>query len=93
MAFGFNLLNPKHPRKRYVYAVTTGAFVGELLVYMEDAGEEHSFLSLPDMRIRTIPKDKFILGIKEHIVDIVEMLPNDVYKICIAQYKKNKQGK
>jgi hypothetical protein len=79
----------EHPKARYIYAVTKGAFLGELLVYMETKTNSHFFLSLPEMTIRDIPADKFELGIKDEIVDIVEKLPKDVYKTCKLQYEKN----
>lgn len=79
-----------HPQPRFIYAVTKGAYLGELLVYMESAQCVHNFLSLPDMKTREIPQDKFELGLQDNIVDIVEQLPNDVFTTCQAQYKKNK---
>jgi hypothetical protein len=78
-----------HPKRRHVYAVTGGTYLGELLVYMGDKSNTHSFLSLPDMHIRNIPVDKFKDGIKEHIVEVVEKLPKYAYNACIAQYTKN----
>jgi len=79
-----------HPQPRYIYAVTKGAYLGELLVYMENVNTIHNFLSLPDMKIREIPFDKFELGLQNSIVDVVEKLPKDVYATCQSQYKKNK---
>jgi hypothetical protein len=80
----------KHPQIRYVYAVTAGAFLGELLVYMETITDNHCFLSLPTMTVRQVPVDKFALGIKENIVDVVEKIPAKVYNVCKLQYNKNK---
>jgi hypothetical protein len=84
-----------HPEQRYIYAVTAGAYLGELLVYMKDEGiidklgMHYSFLSLPTMTIRHIPVEKFDMGIKEKIVEVVERIPKKVYDVCVAQYKKN----
>ena len=58
---------------------------------MESLKKEHFFLSLPQMEIRTVPEDKFSLGLKEKIVDIVEKLPGNVYKICKMQYLKDRK--
>tara|TARA_R110000868_G_scaffold273487_2_gene532671 strand:- start:268 stop:549 length:282 start_codon:yes stop_codon:yes gene_type:complete len=93
MTLGFNFLKRNHPKKQTVYAVTTGVFVGELLVYMEDSEDNHKFLSLPNMINRDIPIDKFKLGLQNKIVDIVDTIPRSIYKVCLAQYKKNKAGK
>jgi hypothetical protein len=81
----------KHPKKGYIYAVTGGAYLGELLVYImaKDENKIYSFLTLPDMKVRDIPADKFKFGIREQIVDVVEKLPKYAYTVCEAQYTKN----
>jgi hypothetical protein len=78
-----------HPRQRYIYAVTAGAYLGELLVYIDTETSTHNFLSLPEMHIRKIPTEKFYLGIEQGIVDVVEKLPRKIYNTCKLQYKKN----
>jgi len=80
----------RHPKKKYVYAVTGGKFLGELLVFIESNKENYSFLSLPDMHVREIPYEKFEFGLQEKILDVVEKLPEHVFKTCKAQYLKNK---
>jgi hypothetical protein len=80
----------KHPRIRYIYAVTGGYYLGELLVYIETTDTNFCFLSLPDMIVRSIPIEKFNFGIDNKIVDIVEKIPAHVYKVCKQQYMKNK---
>jgi|694.fasta_scaffold00081_43 hypothetical protein len=80
----------KKPHPGYIYAVTKGALLGELLVYIEDVKDEHSFLSLPDMKNRVISHEKFVIGISEHILEVVERLPRYVYATCKLQHKKNK---
>jgi hypothetical protein len=79
----------QHPQKRYIYAVTAGFYLGELLVYMETVNTDYRFLSLPTMIIRDIPIEKFKNGLKEKIVDVVEKIPNRVFKVCKLQYIKN----
>lgn len=83
-----NLFCKTHPKNRYIYAVTTGHYAGELLVYIQ-TNTDHEFLSLPKMCNRKIPKDKFELGIKEKIVDSVSKIPRYVYTVCKKQYEKN----
>lgn len=85
----FKIFN-KHPKKGCVYAITAGKFLGELFVFVEKKSETFMFLSLPTMTIRDVPVDKFELGLKERIIDIVERLPRDIFSICIKQYRKNK---
>lgn len=83
------MFNKSHPRVRYTYAVTTGVFVGEILVYIENSNDHYHFLSIPKMENRSIPHNKFKEGLEVHIVDIVEKIPKSIYKVCEAQYKKN----
>lgn len=82
-------LKNTHPRKGYIYAVTSGKYLGELLVYIERVDNTVSFLTLPDMKNRNIPASNFEFGVKESIVDVVEKLPKNVYNVCKKQYKKN----
>lgn len=85
-----NLFNKKHPKKGFVYAVTTGKYAGQLFVYIESNKTDHYFLSLPLMTATDVPADKFELGLKTKIVDIVEKLPLPIYNTCIKQYRKIK---
>jgi len=80
----------KHPKKRFLYAITGGFYLGELFVFIEKEDENFNFLSLPEMKIRTVPSDKFIFGLDNKIIDIVEKLPSHVYNTCVKQYQKNK---
>ena len=79
----------KHPKPRYVYAVTGGKYLGELLVLAKKDGDDLCFLTLPDMQNRVIPKDKFNFALKEHIVEIVQKIPKDVYTVCLKQHAKS----
>ena len=87
-----NFFSKKHPKTQFIYAVTAGAYLGELLVYIEESDSSYNFLTLPDMTARQIPTDKFDMGLENSIVEAVEKLPTFVYKTCITQYKKNKGG-
>jgi hypothetical protein len=81
---------PSHPKQPYIYAVTRGDYLGELLVYAEKENDDYVFLVLPEMKIRRIPIAKFELGINNNIVDVVEKLPAYVHRTCMQQYNKNK---
>jgi hypothetical protein len=84
--------NKQHPRPQFIYAVTTGVYLGELLVYMDVENNNYNFLSLPNMSVRQIPLEKFDIGLKNNIIETVEKLPSYVYNTCKLQYKKNKGG-
>ena len=81
-----------HPRDRHSYAVTTGTFAGEILVFIESRNDHYNFLSIPKMVNRAIPCDKFVEGLKGHILDVVEKIPTDIHRVCEAQYKKNAES-
>jgi len=84
------IFNLKHPKKKYLYAITGGKFLGELFVFIEKNKENYSFLSLPDMKVRDVPQEKFDFGLDNKIIEIVQKIPSYVYKVCIKQYNKNK---
>jgi len=88
------LFKKKHPRIKTIYAITKGAYLGEMFVLIEDdkSTKEYGFLSLPDMHVRRVPYDKFELGISSKIIDVVKKIPFEVYKTCVKQYFKNKSG-
>jgi len=79
----------KHPKKKYIYAITGGKYIGELLVFCQSNDTDYCFLSLPHMKNRFIPKEKFDFGVTEKIVEIVEKIPHRVYKVCNTQFNKN----
>jgi hypothetical protein len=78
-----------HPKRGYIYAVTKGTYLGELLVYCKTMNESHGFLSMPKMINRVIPVEKFQFGLDNGIVDVVERLPRNIYDTCLRQYNKN----
>jgi len=83
------IFSRKHPRLAYVYAITKGTYLGELFVFMEKIKNEYMYLSLPEMKVRNVPQDKFYLGFKIGIIDTVEKLPRRIYSVCRKQYLKN----
>ena len=83
----------KQDHERQVYAITGGAYVGEFFVYIEKLNGNMMFLSLPKMEIRSVPYDKYLLGIKNGIMDRVEDPPRSVHDVCVSQYRKNKDNR
>lgn len=86
-----SLFNKKHPKKGHAYAVTTGCFVGEMLVFVEKQKDEYSFISIPKNINRVVPIDKFELGLSEGIVDPVEQIDSKVCKLLFKQYDYNRK--
>lgn len=85
------LFSKKHPKKGHAYAVTTGCFVGEMLVFVEKQKDEYSFISIPKNINRIVPVDKFELGLNEGIVDPVEQIDGKVCKLLFKQYEFNRK--
>jgi hypothetical protein len=74
------------------YAVQTGDYAGEMLVYISTDFMFHKFLSIPLMKNRNIPKDKFIFGMNNHIIEYVERVPKQFLSVIEAQYQKNENS-
>jgi hypothetical protein len=83
--------NKKHPIKGFSYAITTGTYVGEILIFVEEKNEHFDFISIPKNVNRNIPKDKFFYGMEEKIVDVVEKIPRKVFKLLEKQFEYNKR--
>lgn len=79
----------KHEHYSKIFAVTKGAYLGEMLAFIKEEGDNFCFLSLPSCTNRKIPKEKFDFGVKNGILEFVEISPRDVYNTIIKQYEKN----
>lgn len=70
-----------------LYGVCRGVYTGEMLAYIDADEDSINFLSLPKMIKRSVPTTSFFSGIKDGIVELIETLPDDVYKVVLAQYE------
>ena len=77
------------PKPPEVYAVGTGTYVGEMLVYCKKDIDNYYFLSIPKNINRIIPIEKFDYAIEHKIAEFAHKLPKPVYKICVKQYQYN----
>jgi hypothetical protein len=87
----FNKKNQKAPKEKEVYAVQTGAYVGEMLVFCKKDGDSYLFLSIPKNINRAIPIDKFNIGFNNQIVELAHVLPSKIYKLCYKQFEFNRK--
>ena len=78
--------NIQQPKKRYLYAVKTGDYAGNFIAYIDRTKVNYSFLTIPPMEQISVPIDDFKQGIENKILDFVEILPKNVYKIIEAEY-------
>jgi hypothetical protein len=74
------------PEKRRIYVVLEGKLKGEWLVKVKDSAEESIYFSLPDKYIRTINNKDIDFGLKNKIIEPVDVLPERVYNVCVAEY-------
>ena len=77
------------PKQREVFAVGTGVYVGEMLVYMKKDNENYYFLSIPKNINRVVPIDRFNFAMEHRIAEFAHTLPRDIYKICSKQFEYN----
>ena len=84
-----NVLASNIPKRRAVYAVTGGDYLGEFLIYVEERDGLYCFLSLPEMHVREITKADVMTGLDNKILDRVEKVPRDVFLLCCEQYAQS----
>lgn len=75
-----------HPIKRGIYAIDAGDYAGEFFVYIRKDGDKYSFLSLPKNECRYVPGDALDRGIKSKIITFIQVLPNNIFEVCQAQF-------
>jgi hypothetical protein len=74
------------PKRRRIYVVLNGNFKGEWLVKVKDGTDKGVYFSLPDKYIREIPTKDFEWGILNKVLEPVDVLPEKVYNVCLAEY-------
>jgi len=77
---------------RETYAVQTGDYVGQMFIVCEVTKKGIGCLSVPDMKNVLVPTDKWTLGRNSDIIEYVEDLSRDIFKVCVAQYNKNENS-
>lgn len=91
----FNIFFPKaktHIEKGSSYAVLRGDYYGEILVFFHQEKETLFFVSMPKMEIRKVDIAKFDIGLENKILDFVNIVPSDVYKL-VKIHGKNTMSK
>jgi len=58
---------------------------------MERKDSNYIFLSLPDLQIRSVSDDDMKYALDNSIIEEIEVLPDDIYIVCQAQYRKTKK--
>lgn len=78
------------PIIKHSYAVGTGTYVGEIFVFVEETENYYHFISIPKNINRSVPKDKFDIGLANKILDYVEEIDADVFTLLKKQFEFNK---
>ena len=86
-----NNLLPKH---KGIYAVIRGTYSGEYFVYMGPDNDNFKFYSIVDKKTHCMSLDVFQRGIKNNILDFVQILPHKVFDIVEKEFNaiNNKNG-
>ena len=79
--------NTKTPKPRYLYAIKNGDYAGHFCAFITSTKEKHIFLTVPNNQKIEVPIKDFNDGMKAGLVDFVEVLPRNVYKVIKAQYE------
>ncbi len=73
-----------------IYAVINGRFERCFFVLAEKTEEYYSFLILPELTTEKITIETFTTGLDQGALCFVESLPDEVFEVCLEQYRKNK---
>ena len=89
-----SLFKKKAPNKLEgrMYAVTTGDYAGEILLFVKQIDKSYLFLSIPNNINREVPKDKFEFAMNYDILDYIGDLPKDIFKTVKAQFEYNENS-
>lgn len=77
--------------ERALYVVTDGIYKGEWLIRIKPGPVESVYMALPDNFTRVIPNKDFNWGLANKVIEVVDVLPEPVYNVCLANYGHRKQ--
>jgi len=75
-------------KKGSVYAVQIGDYVGQFFNYIKEDADNYIFISTPDVKIVKVPKKEFDFALNNDIIEYVETLPRNIFKVVKAQYQQ-----
>jgi hypothetical protein len=74
------------------YAVHTGTYAGEILIFIKAEKESLCFLAIPNMENREIPKLVFENARNKDIIKFVDKVPSYIVNVSTQQYKINEKS-
>ena len=75
-----------------IYAVHSGIYAGEMLVYISQTPQYYNFLAVPTMLNRNVPKESYDLAWNSDIIKYVDKAPKEILKVCLHQYTQNEKS-
>lgn len=82
----------RKPKSGEIYAVHSGAYAGEMLIFIDSDIDDYKFLSIPNIINRCVPKASFDLAWNSDIIEYVDDGPSDVISVCVKQYYYNENS-
>ena len=84
----FNFFEKEKIKKGSSYAVLRGDYYGEIFIFFKKMNNILYFVSLPKMEIREVDTNKFEIGLKEKIIEFIDIIPYNTYKV-VEKHGKN----
>tara|TARA_A100000172_G_scaffold80727_2_gene71121 strand:+ start:267 stop:527 length:261 start_codon:yes stop_codon:yes gene_type:complete len=81
--------NTTYKKAGKLFAVHHGDYAGQMFALVTIEEHNYNFLSMPEMKNISVSVKDFDRGIKKEIIQFVEALPKDIFKVIKAQYEKN----
>ena len=78
--------------KRELYACSQGDFVGKTFVVINVENQNVNCLQLPELKNIQISTEQFDVGRNSDIIELIEVLPEDVFEVTTAQYHNNENS-
>lgn len=72
-----------------IFAVNEGTYEKRFFICINEGSDHYSFLIVPGMVPCRVKSKDVVSGIRKKILELIEILPTDVFTICKAQYDKN----
>ena len=79
-------------KSRELYACSQGDFVGKTFIVINVEGQNVNCLQLPELKNIHISPEQFDVGRNSDIIELIEVLPVDVFEVTKAQYHKNEDS-
>ena len=74
------------PKDGAIYAITDGNYKGQFVVFVENKDHNYGAIAFPEMELHIIPENDVKDGLQKGIIDYVEHLPDELYKLVCAEY-------